>query len=399
MKIHSFLKLSVAFGVLFLSCKKEIKEVPSHLGDEIEEVKSIFAPDKRVALFSIDVEKTGDNYIIKGESNLPKAVAELKENLQKKNVAFIDSIAILPTKELKGKTKGLVTISVANIRSNPKHSAELATQATLGTPINILKKQGDWVLVQTPDNYISWVDYGAIKMFTKAEFAKWKNLPKLIYTQTMGYAYSSTDDNAQVVSDLVAGGILELLQEKNDFYNVRFPDGREAFVLKSEAEEYKNWLSQLNPEKDDLVAVSKKLMGLPYLWGGTSSKGVDCSGFTKTIYFLNGIVIPRDASQQVHTGKLIDEVGNFENLQKGDLLFFGRKLPETNKEKVVHVGMWIGNNEFIHSSGAGRVQINSIDSTATNYDAFNLGRYLRTKRLLNQQDDNLVDIRKESLFK
>ncbi len=399
MKIHSFLKLSVAFGVLFLSCKKEIKEVPSHLIDEIAEVKSIFAPDKRVALFSIDVEKKGDNYILKGESNLPNAVVELKKNLQNKKVAFIDSIVVLPTEELKGKTKGLVTISVANIRSNPKHSAELATQATLGSPINVLKKQGDWILIQTPDKYISWVDYGAIKMLTKTEFEKWKSSPKLIYTQTVGNAYLRATTDAQVVSDLVAGSILELLKEEKDFYRVRFPDGREAFVLKSEAEEYKNWLSKLNSEKDDLVAVSKKLMGLPYLWGGTSSKGVDCSGFTKTIYFLNGIVIPRDASQQVHTGKLIDEVGNFEKLQEGDLLFFGRKLSETNKEKVVHVGMWIGDNEFIHSSGAGRVQINSTDSTATNYDAFNLGRYLRTKRLLNQQDDNLVDIRKESFFK
>ena len=97
-------------------------------------------------------------------------------------------------------------------------------------------------------------------------------------------------------------------------------------------------------EADALVETSKTLMGVPYLWGGTSTKGVDCSGFTKTIYYLNGMVIPRDASQQVHTGKLIDSVTNFDALEKGDLLFFGRKATDTGTEKVVHVGMWIGNN-------------------------------------------------------
>lgn len=78
------------------------------------------------------------------------------------------------------------------------------------------------------------------------------------------------------------------------------------------------------------------------------------------------MVIPRDASQQVHTGMSIDSVQNFESLEKGDLLFFGRKATDSTAEKVVHVGMWIGNNEFIHASNM--VRISSMDPKAENFD-------------------------------
>ena len=175
-----------------------------------------------------------------------------------------------------------------------------------------------------------------------------------------------------------------------EFFKIEFPDGRQGYISKDEAKEYDTWLSNLSYNADSLIATSKTLMGVPYLWGGTSTKGVDCSGYTKTIYYLNGMVIPRDASQQVHAGKPIDSIADFSKLQKGDLLFFGRKATETTSEKVVHVGMWIGDNQFIHSSEM--VRISSVDKDSPNYDAFNVGRYLRTKRLLNEDDPLLLNL-------
>ncbi|MCJ7759173.1 MAG: C40 family peptidase, partial [Gillisia sp.] len=163
----------------------------------------------------------------------------------------------------------------------------------------------------------------------------------------------------------------------------------------SAAQPYREWIAALNPE-ENLIKTSKSLMGLPYLWGGTSPKGVDCSGYTKTIYFLNGIIIPRDASQQVHTGKLVDSTRNFENLIPGDLLFFGRAATDSTAERVVHVGMWIGNNKFIHSSG--NVHISTFDTTATDFDEANYNRYLRTKRLLNVEDKALINLKESRIF-
>ena len=111
-------------------------------------------------------------------------------------------------------TRALVNISVANLRSKPKHSAELATQATLGTPLKVLKKQDDWYYVQTPDHYLSWVDSGGITLKKSEELQEWQSAEKVIYTETFGHAYAQGTER-QIVSDLVAGNILQLGHENS----------------------------------------------------------------------------------------------------------------------------------------------------------------------------------------
>lgn len=389
--------IAVCCLALVTSCLSEENKGNEVLNKLVEETKQEFAPDKRVALLDLELVSEGSKTVIKGESNLPDAVNALKEKLNQNNISYTDSITLLPSTELEGKTYGLIKISVANLRGKPSHSSELVTQATLGTPVEILKADGTWYLIQTPDRYLSWVDAGGISSFSKEDFLKWKATNKVIFTKTMGQAFSTPDQNSQVVSDMVAGGILEVLGEESNFYKVRFPDGRMAFIHKDEAQDYDAWLAALDPSQESLVNTSMTLMGVPYLWGGTSTKGVDCSGFTKTIYFLNGMVLPRDASQQIHTGVTVDKDKDFDQLQPGDLLFFGKPATETSKERVVHVGMWIGNNEFIHS--AGRVHISSVDKEADNFDEYNLNRYLRSNRYLKEPMDGLIELAKTPVFK
>ena len=394
-KISYIVLLGIAMPLL--GCKKGNSESNARLEKQISEVEQKYAPDKRVAIFRIDAIKSQNSYVLKGESNLKTAVDELKEKLRSDSISFIDSIQLLPDPALNGTTQGVIRISVANLRSDPSHSAELATQATLGTPVKIYKREGDWYLVQTPDLYISWVDHGGLEPMSDKEFSQWKTAPKLIYLNTYGNSYERPSAASQTVSDLVAGDILERTGEEGGFYQVAYPDGRTAYVDKNASRPYGEWLTSVDPTEESLVNTSKTLMGLPYLWGGTSPKGVDCSGFTKTIYFLNGMVIPRDASQQVVTGQKVDSTRNFEKLRPGDLLFFGKPATDSTKARVVHVGMWIGDNEFIHASGD--VHISSMDKKAPNYDEYNYNRYLRSQRLLNVPDKALVDLSQKDIFK
>ncbi|SDS36329.1 SH3 domain-containing protein [Gramella sp. MAR_2010_147] len=397
MKIKS-IYIALLTVLVLVSCGKTTeKEEVNKAEDIIAQVDEQYAPDNRVALFDIESHQNGDTYVLKGESNLPEAVQELKSKMESQDLKFTDSIQLLPDdKTLEGKTLGVVKISVANLRDKPKHSAQLVTQATLGMPLNVFKKDGGWYYVQTPDGYLGWVDYGGIANKTKEEFSEWKSAEKLIYLEAFGNSFQEARSDSQSISDLVAGDILELLSEQNGFYKVKYPDGREAFISKAEAQPYQDWLTSLDMEKEDLVETSKKLMGLPYLWGGTSPKGVDCSGFTKTVYFLNGMVLPRDASQQVHTGKLIDTTRNFEKLIPGDLLFFGRPATDSTSERVVHVGMWIGDNQFIHSMGD--VHISTMDTTSSDFDEYNYDRYLRSKRVFNEEDKNLLYLKQQNIF-
>ena len=346
----------------------------------IESFTQRFAPDKRTAIFQIDVFKQNNQLILTGRTNLFGAKSFLLDRLKTEKVVIVDQIKMLPEPELEDKVYGLVEVSVCNIRYSPKHAGELASQALMGTPVRILEKENNgWLLIQTPDQYISWVDRGAITMMSKEGIDRWKAIPKVIYTYSYGSAYSEPDQESVIVSDLVAGCMMELVAEKGDFYQVLFADQRTGFVPKKESNVYNEWLAKTSASEVSLIKTSKRLMGVPYLWGGTSFKGVDCSGFTKTVYFLNGIVLPRDASQQVMIGETIDKTGNWNELKSGDLLFFGEKR-EDGSERVIHVAMWLGNGEFIHASD--KVRVNSMIATASNYDDYNAKRYLRAKRIL-----------------
>ncbi|WP_186757778.1 C40 family peptidase [Echinicola salinicaeni] len=370
--------------LLLWACQPEAN---NDLSPIIDQIKSEFAPDKRVALFNLAYE--GDT--LKGETNLPNALETLESKLDSMGLEYINEVKLLPDADLEGKTHGVVTISVANIRSAPKHSAELATQATMGTPLGVLKKAGSWYLVQTPDKYISWVDAAGIALMDEKEFQAWEDAEKVIFTGLLGYVYEDKSEQ-MMVSDLTAGNVLEVKANAQNHYEVQLPDGRSGYINKQSAAPFHSWLGTRELSDENLINTAKNMMGVPYLWGGTSIKGVDCSGFTKTIYYLNGQVIPRDASQQVHEGELVDTDKNWDNLRVGDLLFFGRKATDDRPERIVHVGMWIGDNSFIHSRG--RVRISSFDPSSPNYDEYELGRYLRTKRIRQVPSENIISVDK-----
>lgn len=351
----------------------------------IESYRSELAPDKRVALWDIQFEHDS----LKGETDQIMGLGNFLADLNQKEIKYVNVVKQLPDSQLGEKTKALVTISVANIRSNPKHSAELATQALMGTPLNVLKESSGWFLVQTPDGYLSWVDRAGIEMMSPVELDNWHSKPKVVYTELNGHVWSSPAQE-EMVSDVVAGNILILNSENKDYLEVSLPDGRMGYIAAEESMLLEDWLATRSTSPEKLISTAKQMLGTPYLWGGTSIKGVDCSGFTKTIYYLNGQVIPRDASQQVNEGEEVDTDKNWENLEVGDLLFFGEKATDEKKERVVHVGMWIGNNEFIHSRG--RVRISSFDPNSPNFDEYELNRYLRTKRIINQKSDGVISV-------
>ena len=124
-----------------------------------DSIKNVYAPDKRVALYQVSINPKNKELLLTGETNLPEALGQLKQELSSKNFAFTDSVLLLPDGALKELRYAIVNNSVANLRSEGKHSAELATQALLGTPLKVLKTNGDFYLVQTPDGYISWVPW------------------------------------------------------------------------------------------------------------------------------------------------------------------------------------------------------------------------------------------------
>lgn len=380
----------VLFALLTIFTNSKAQNNMEKVNSIIQTVKEKFAPDKRVSLFNTEAAESGDNIIIKGETNLPEAKSEFVKNMKEAGLTFKDEIEMLPSKKLGDKIYGVINLSVANFRAKPDHPAELVTQAILGTPVKVFKKGEDgYYLIQTPDGYISWLDDDGVQFMTEAEYNDWLSSPKIIYLREYGFSFSEPEVNSQPVSDLAAGNILKIMGEDSDFYLVNYPDGRTAYVKKDEAKLFNDWYNSLNPTGEAILKTAYRFMGIPYLWGGTSSKGMDCSGFTKTVYFLNGVILARDASQQVNTGELVDTKDGWQNLQAGDLLFFGRKADENRKERITHVAIYIGNGDFIHA--AGRVKINSFNPEKKYFSDYRKSGFIRAKRILTSVGKNGIE--------
>ncbi len=399
--MNKILKLFFALLVILsiASCQKTNDAINS-LQVMNDSIKKIHAPDKRVAIYDIKlVSKMNGSVDIIGESDQASALDDLRSILDSKGIFFEDHSLLLPDSSVGNTKLAVVNNSVANIRSQAKHSGELATQAILGTVLKVLKLDGSFYLVQSPDGYISWVDHGGVTLMTPEQHLEWQNSEKIIFTKTFGFVYQNTDDELQKIGDIVLGAQLALVEDQKNYFKVMYPDNRIGYIKKSEAELYNSWIKDLEASEMLVELQAKELMGMPYLWGGTSSKGMDCSGFTKTVYLMNGYIIPRDASQQIMAGKDIDPDLKFTNMKKGDLMFFGRKLTDSTKQRVTHVGIWLGNGqgEFIHS--ASRVKIGSIDPNSPFYDEFNTNRYLGSRRYLDQKDELLINLKDEAIKK
>lgn len=393
-----FIKFSKIFIITLLFALASCKDSPKNDLQELQvlndSIKKIFAPDKRVAIYDIRIAATADGIEITGETDQKKGIVSLMEALKNKGKKIENLVKILPDSSVGAWKYALVNNSVANIRSTAKHSGELATQAILGTSLKVLKIDGDFYLVQTPDGYISWVDHGGVTLLTLDQIRSWEKAPKVIFTKAFGHVYSNTDSELEKTGDIVLGSQLILLEEKDNYYKVQYPDKREGYLKKSESQPYDIWMNDLEASGTLVELYAKELLGVPYLWGGTSTKGMDCSGFTKTVYLMNGYVIPRDASQQIMAGNNVDPQLQIKGLQKGDLMFFGKKATDSTSQRVTHVGIWLGNDkgEFIHASG--RVKIGSIDENSSNYDEFNTNRYLGSRRYLGEKDDLIIDLRR-----
>ena len=373
--------MALCTGVLLLTCCNSSLEEKLL---EIDRISEKWIPDGREGLFDITVDQINRDFIVlRGETNVPQAKKEVLDYFENSGSTLIDSIRILPDTIENGRFFGCVTISVANLRKQPDHAAELVSQAIMGTPLIVLKNEDSWLLVQTPDRYISWTEESSVKLMTRTEMNVWSHSDRIIYLVNSGFIYSSNDES-RVVGDIVAGSIIRNSGKVKGYTMVLLPDGREGFVRDNEIADFNSWKSDLDYSGDRLSSVVNTFMGSPYLWGGSSTKAVDCSGFVQSVYFMNGIILSRDASLQAGHGSVIDISKGFDKLKKGDLLFFGWK--NDKGPRVTHVAIYLGNSEYIHSSG--RVMINSLDSASNIFNSYRKNSLLSARRMFGTENDN-----------
>ncbi|MCE5309445.1 MAG: NlpC/P60 family protein [Acidobacteriales bacterium] len=247
-------------------------------------------------------------------------------------------------------TRTLVTRPVANLYKNPAKDVEVVSQAIYGTEVEVLEEKAEWIRVRTPDAYQGWMWRGDV-ICSSAERPRGKFVSVSGLFANL-YAQSSISKQAPLLTVPYETKLeqVDSKQEQSDgrWLQVYLADGDTAWVEKAAVTAHSE---TLNAKK--IIEHAKRFIGLPYLWGGVSTYGFDCSGFVQMLGRRRGVNLPRDARLQVHWN-------GFQEVEKpdwrpGDFLYFGRSL-----DGVTHTGMYIGGGMMIHAASP-YIRIQAVD--------------------------------------
>lgn len=371
------------------------------VSENISTIKSKYAPDSRTTIYNIKAAETSGPVVLYGETTEQAAKEALVASVKASGKEVQDYITLLPDeKKLEGKIYGVVHVSVADLRYSGSYSAEQATQLLMGMPLQVLKKDG-WSQVRTPEGYIAWIPASSFTPMTKEEFNAYISSKKVMFTPDYGWIYSEAKSTSQRVCDVVAGNVMKYISAKGKWIKVALADGREGYIEKEKVTDFASWAKNTRPTQESVLKTAYRFIGVPYQWAGTSAKMLDCSGFAKTTYLLNGLVLARDASQQCHTGQNIeitDIATQYDRLQPGDLIFWGRKATPTSRERVTHVGIYVGDGLFIHESG--RVKFDSFNKNHPRYSQYYVNIFVRATRIIGTEDQGkgVTSVEKNPLY-
>jgi hypothetical protein len=251
-------------------------------------------------------------------------------------------------------TFAICRVAVAPIRASSSDKAEITTQLLFGDQVEVLEKAEPWWRIRNAyDEYEGWIDFKQLTEISEAEYAQQHTtlVPLGVNNEVIGIDgsayYLATSSNLPFYKD----GICELGKEK---FKVLFQP-------------------QVLSGKVTAVSLAKSAVffrNAPYLWGGRTLFGIDCSGYVQAVFKLAGIKLKRDASQQAEQGETVNFLPE---AQTGDLAFF-----DNADGKIIHVGMMLNANEIIHASG--KVRIDPIDDQGI-YNP-ELGRYSHKLRII-----------------
>lgn len=248
----------------------------------------------------------------------------------------------------------LIVSAVADVRREPSHKAELVSQAIHGDVVTPLKAENEWTLVRMDDGYIGWIRDWHLRRSTTVERDSFSAAST--HRVRANHAVVLEHLGGTPIAELVVGTPLVAGEPAGrGLLNVRLADGRTGLAPRSALEP----LRKRRPTPERLARTGLGFLGIPYLWGGTTPNGFDCSGLIQRVFRLNGLLLPRDSDQQALFGAERPNPAPSE-LVPGQLLFFGRA-----RDSITHVGLVLPDRTFLHSYG--QVTVNAIDPSHPRY--------------------------------
>ena len=254
---------------------------------------------------------------------------------------------------------GISNLSIVPVRSEPREKSEMCTQILFGEHYTILEEDSKWCQIKLSfDGYEGWIDRKMVNELEETVLLQLTESPAIVTTDVFNIVQPVGGYSNFLI---VAGSSLPDFDPIGKTFRI----GNVVYNIQG------NSISSSQKEvREIIIENALKYFNSPYLWGGRSPFGIDCSGFTQILYKMAGISIPRDASQQAMTGENLSFV---EEAHPGDLAFF-----DNDDGMIMHVGIIWEKNKIIHSSG--KVRIDNVD----HFGIFNIdtGRYTHQMRLM-----------------
>jgi gamma-D-glutamyl-L-lysine dipeptidyl-peptidase len=243
--------------------------------------------------------------------------------------------------------QAVVLATVENMYSQASPDKDVVSQALLGQVVGILEARDGFARIETPDRYTGWVPASALFEYPDPKAPRYATSGLLAeVTSLMANVYRDPDvTRARPKTLAPLGARLEVVKPAEEpqrrWITVRLPSGEAAYVQSGDVRLVEAGAARTRGSEADLVATARRFSGVPYLWGGMSVHGLDCSGLTSRVYALNGVDLPRDADLQFDDprARAVERA----DLRPGDLVFFGQK-------KITHVGMYVGDGRFINAT-------------------------------------------------
>lgn len=320
--------------------------------ERLEAVGKRHLPDRRLGVWEVAVETSADGRArLTGRTTIPAALAELRAEAGADADVLLE---LLPDATAGSHLRAVAHRSLAHVRSEPRHAAELVTQLVLGEEALVLREAGPWLQVRGADGYVGWVHAGSVvRTVPEDENAFRARLGSRqppegawVVIARGGVARAAPGSGAPAAADLVQGAIVEAGEERDGALEVRLPDGTRGWIDAGAAVPAARLAEAFPPTGAAVLAHAAEYLGLPYLWGGTSEKGFDCSGLVQRLYGLHGAPMPRDSDQQAAVGTAIDPGGDWSGVTDGDLAFFA----ETPGGRATHVGILATGGRLLHAS-------------------------------------------------
>ena len=244
------------------------------------------------------------------------------------------------------RAEAVVLNAVENMYSRPDATADVVSQATLGQVVAVLERSGGFLKVETPDRYPGWIPAGTVQEYPDANTPRYASAgPVAEVVGLMANVYREPSvTTARPKAEAPLGTRLELFRgpaPKEGWHEVVLPGGESGYLQAGDVRLAEGSAKRRRATADELVATARRFLGAPYLWGGMTVHGVDCSGFVSRVFFVSGVDLLRDADMQFEDPRGLAVAKD--QLQPGDLLFFG-------KESVTHVGLYEGDGRFIHAT-------------------------------------------------